>query len=229
MPSQCRYPKPVTSPAPPMSDRFAIYFAPQRGSLLDERAEAWLARADVAPLAVSARRYGFHATIKAPMRLSRTREDFNAALARFAATHRPVALETLAPRLIDGFLALTTEPQPAALTDFAEAVVTEFEPFRRPLDAAERARRLKAPLTARQIELVDRYGYPYVLEEFRFHMTLTDRLPDNLQASMRADARAWFAPALDQPVALDRLVLFHEPTPGADFLRLGDYSLEQAS
>jgi len=212
-----------------MSDRFAIYFAPQRGSLLDERAEAWLARADVAPLAVSTRRYGFHATIKAPMRLSRTREDFNAALARFAGTHRPVALETLAPRLIDGFLALTTEPQPAALTDFAEAVVVAFEPFRVPLDAAERARRLKAPLTARQIELVDRYGYPYVLEEFRFHMTLTDGLPDNLQASTRADARAWFAAALDQPVSLDRLVLFHEPTPGADFVRLGDYPLGEGA
>jgi len=212
-----------------MPDRFAIYFAPERGSLLDQRAEAWLTRADIAPLAVSARRYGFHATIKAPMQLSRTRDALEAALAQFSARHRPVALKTLAPRLIDGFLALTTEPQPAALTNFAEAVVMGFEPFRMPLDAAERARRLKAPLTTRQIELVDRYGYPYVLEEFRFHMTLTDRLPHNLQGPIMTDARAWFAPALNQPVALDRLVLFHEPTPGADFVRLGDYPLERAS
>jgi len=97
-----------------------------------------------------------------------------------------------------------------------------------PLDAAERERRLKAPLTPRQVELVDRYGYPYVLEEFQFHMTLTDRLPGYLRGQMMAYARAWFAAALDQPVALDRLVLFREPTPGANFVRLQDYPLEQA-
>ena len=211
-----------------MSDRFAIYFAPQRGSLLDQLADAWLKRADVAPLAVSARRYGFHATIKAPMQLSQDRKELEQALAQFTARRRPVALDALGPRLIDGFLALTTEPQPAALTNFAEEVVTAFEPFRMPLDAAERERRLKAPLTPRQVELVDRYGYPYVLEEFQFHMTLTDRLPGYLRGQMMAYARAWFAAALDQPVALDRLVLFREPTPGANFVRLQDYPLEQA-
>jgi hypothetical protein len=208
-----------------MSERFAIYFAPERGSLLDERAEAWLVRPEIAPRAVSARRYGFHATLKAPMRLGRSRHELEATLERFAATHAPVPLEHFDVRLLDGFLALTTEPQPKRLTDFAAEVVVAFDPFRAPLDAAERGRRLQAPLAPRQIELLDRYGYPYVLEEFRFHMTLTDRLSLGLEDEMVAEARAWFATALSGPIALDRLVVFCEPTPGADFVRLDDYPL----
>ena len=214
-----------------MTERFAIYYAPEVGSMLDLCAQSWLGQEDLLPRTVSARRYGFHATLKAPMALAPGRDQagLEAALADFAETVGPVELGRLAVTPIEGFLALTATPQPQALTAFAARVVEAFEPFRAPLEPADRARRLKAPLTTRQIELVDRYGYPYVLEEFRFHMTLTDRLPHNLLGPMIADARAWFAPALNQPVALDRLVLFHEPTPGADFVRLGDYPLERAS
>jgi hypothetical protein len=209
----------------PTSERFAIYFAPERGSPLHARADAWLAQPELARCTVSARRYGFHATLKAPMELSRGRPDLEAALTAFAATHSRIILENLEPRLIDGFLALTTEPQEQALTDFAAEVVVAFEPFRAPADTAERERRVRSPLTPRQIELLDLYGYPYVLEEFRFHMTLTDRLPAGVQTEMLSSARSWFAAVLSDPVALDRLVLFHEPAPGADFVRLDDYPL----
>lgn len=208
-----------------MSERFAIYFAPERGSLFDERAAAWLVRPDLRELTISARRYGFHATLKAPMRLAGSRREFENALGAFASGHKQMALAGLAPRLIDGFLALTTEPQPAPLTEFVAEVVTAFEPFRAPLEGAERERRLRAPLTPRQIELVDRFGYPYVLEEFRFHMTLTDRLPSEQQTKLVAEASDWFAPVFDAAPTLDRLVLFHEPATGSDFVRLDDYRM----
>jgi hypothetical protein len=108
-------------------------------------------------------------------------------------------------------------------------VVEAFEPFREPLGESERARRLKAPLTPRQIELVDQYGYPYVLEQFLFHMTLTDRLAEELREPLRARAADWFAEALAAPVVLDRLVVFAEPEPGAAFERLDpDYVLRGA-
>ena len=84
----------------------------------------------------------------------------------------------------------------------------------------------KAPLTARQIELLDGYGYPYVLEQFQFHMTLTDRLPVEQRAPMRQRAARWFADELAQPIVLDRLVLFHEAEPGAAFRRLDDFVLK---
>jgi hypothetical protein len=209
-----------------MSGRFAIYFAPARDSALWQRAQAWLAQPELEGLTVSAKRYGFHATIKAPMLLAGEFDELDAALSEFVLDEAPVLLSGLAPRLIDGFLALTTVPQPTALTDLATEVVQAFEPFRAPLSADERARRLKAPLTPRQVELVDTYGYPYVLEQFLFHMTLTDRLPSERRNEMVARADEWFAEVLAQPILLDRLVVFDEPEPGAPFRRLDpDYVL----
>jgi Protein of unknown function (DUF1045) len=213
-----------------MTERFAIYFAPARSTMLDERAETWLAQPDLHGLTVSARRYGFHATIKAPMALAdgMDRGGLEMALAKFSARQAPVNMGRLGAHLIDGFLALTPVRQPQELTDFAASVVVAFEPFRAPLEAAERDRRLKAKLTPRQVELVDEYGYPYVLEEFQLHMTLTDRLAVEQRAQLQAKAAAWFADELVAPIVLDRLVLFHEAEPGAAFRRLDDFVLEGA-
>jgi hypothetical protein len=212
---------------PSMTQRFAIYFAPARESALWRAAESWFMQPDLPPISVSARRYGFHATIKAPMALADglDRTGLEMALAEFASRRTPVTVGRLAPTPIGGFLALTATPQPQALTDFAAEVVTAFEPFRAPMTAEDRSRRLGAPLTARQVELTDRYGYPYVLEEFLFHMTLTDRLEAGTLGAMRARAAAWFAEALGAPIVLDRLVLFHEAEPGAAFRRLDDHVL----
>ena len=212
-----------------MTERFAIYYAPAEDSPLWLKAQAWLAQPDLEELAVSARRYGFHATIKAPMALAEgvDREQLAKALRQFAAAHAGVELSNFGPRLIDGFLAFTTDPQPAALTDFAALVVNYFEPQRAPLTAEDIRRRLKAPLTPRQIELVERYGYPYVLEQFQFHMTLTDRLPAERRDEMQRRAAEWFADVLAGPIMLDRLVVFHEAAPGEPFVRLdGDYMLK---
>ncbi|MBI4920834.1 MAG: DUF1045 domain-containing protein [Devosia nanyangense] len=212
-----------------MTERFAIYFAPQRDSALATRAEAWLAQPQLQALTGSARKYGFHATLKAPMALKAGTDQHQlaAALAAFARNHAPVAMGRLEAGLIDGFLALTPVAQPQELIDFAAEVTTAFDDFRAPPGAEERARRLMAPLTDRQIELLDRYGYPYVFEQFQLHMTLTDRLPPERRDELVSAARDWFAAELALPIRLDRLVLFHEPEPGAAFCRLDDYVLER--
>jgi 2'-5' RNA ligase len=211
-----------------MTQRYAIYFAPPAASRLAFAAEAWLAQPDIATDTVSARRYGFHATLKAPMRLAAEtdRPGLETALRRFARETGPVELGPLAVRSIDGFLALVPVVQSAALTQFAAEIVTAFEPFRAPMTKHEKARRLEAKLTPRQEVLVEQYGYPYTHEEFRFHMTLTDRLDAATHATLLARAENWFAPVLADPVLLDRLVLFSEPAPGAAFERLaGDHLL----
>ena len=212
-----------------MTERFAIYYAPACDSALWERAQAWLRQDALQPQTVSARRYGFHATIKAPMALrdGQDRAGLEMALAAFARQQAPVSMGPVGAHVIGGgFLALTPVKQPQRITDFAATVTTVFEPFRAPLEAGERQRRLRSPLTARQIELVDEYGYPYVLEEFELHMTLTDRLPEVERPALLAAARHWFGPALAAPVRLDRLAIFGEAAPGADFVRLRDFVLE---
>jgi hypothetical protein len=210
-----------------MTERFAIYFAPARDSALWQAAEGWFAQPDLPAISVSARRYGFHATLKAPMALAdgMDRAALEMALTEFSSARAPVSLGRLEPAPIEGFLALIAAPQPQALTDFAASAVMAFERFRMPMSAEDRARRLKAKLTARQIELMDNYGYPYVLEQFLFHMTLTDRLEPDRLASMQTRARDWFGAALAEPIVLDRLVLFHEAEPSGAFRRLDDHVL----
>ena len=116
------------------------------------------------------------------------------------------------------------ERQGDELTAFAAACVARFERFRAPLGAAERERRIRnGGLTARQAALLDRYGYPWVMDEFIFHMTLTDRLDEADVAPVRAAAASFFAPVLERPIMLDRLSLFHEADSGAPFRRLEDF------
>ena len=78
---------------------------------------------------------------------------------------------------LDGFFALVPGAEAADLYALADDVVTGFDGFRAPATEAEIARRNPAALTSRQRELLDAWGYPYVLDEFRFHLTLTDRIP----------------------------------------------------
>ena len=227
-----------------MSERFAIYFAPAAANPLWRRATEWLGRdpasnaafdTDIAglprqrltDLTVSARRYGFHATLKAPLALAEgtSRDALEAALDTFGRGRVPVPVGRLRLTLLDGFLALVPERQGEALTDFAGQVVVHFDHFRRPMTGAERQKRVAGGLSAYQIDLLDRHGYPYVMDQFLFHMTLTDRLAEADREAVLAAATQWFAPLLGEDVLLDRLALFHEPRPGAPFTREADFPL----
>lgn len=226
-----------------MAERYAIYYAPSATSALWERASAWLGRDAQTgenvegPVAGLERerllnftgapsRYGFHATLRAPFRLKPGIEEAQlvAECAALAARLEPLPLNGIRVGIIEGFLALLCEPDPA-LTALAQAVVEASEPLRAPPGDKEIARRLKAPLSERQIELLHAYGYPYVAEQFVFHMTLSERLAPEATAEILRAAETWFAPVLDDAAVLDRLVLYVEPDPERDFRRLDDFVL----
>lgn len=207
--------------------RYALYFSPPRGPLA-ETAAHWLGRdaksgvfmdqphADMAALTASARRYGFHATLKPPFRLreNRTVEELLATVDVVAAGMRPVLLDGLEPALIDGFLALLPVGNTDSLNRFASCIVTAFESFRAPLDEIEYARRQPDRLSTRQRELLDAYGYPYVMDEFRFHMTLSDRLDQTQAAFLLPLAKHLFTPALARPFKVDSIAVFGEADDG---------------
>ncbi|WP_029040451.1 DUF1045 domain-containing protein [Cucumibacter marinus] len=228
----------------PGTARFAIYFAPDPDSALWRAASGWLGRDaaggeagtivphgfdvdEFAAATASARRYGFHATLVAPMRLASgmAPRDLSAAAEEFAARHKPFTMGQAEIRNLAGFLAVMPVAQSDALTRFAGACVTHFRQFRAPMSAAEREKRLKGGLTARQTELLDEFGYPYVMEEFRFHMTLTDRLPETERTRYLEAATDRFADVLAHPLAIDRIAIFKEPEPGAPFRRIADFPL----
>ena len=168
--------------------------------------------------------YGFHATLKAPFALADGggEGELSAALDRFAAGRRPVRLGPMAvtaiaePGAEHGFAALVPMSHPADLRALERDVVTGFDPFRRPLDEDDRRRRRPERLSERQRGHLETFGYPHVLDDFRFHMTLsgaTDRAAD--AADRLADAMAARIGTVD--LTLDSLCLFRQTGPGAPF------------
>ncbi len=228
--------------------RFAIYFTPSRDHPLTRAAAAWLGRDAFGgmvtePVAVdgltakevsfhtaSARRYGFHATIKAPFGLAEgeTAEALNAALADFARQTAPVTIDRLVLARLDGFFALVPQRSSPALQALAGDVVASFDGFRAPLSQSDIARRNPEALTAAEVANLMQWGYPYVFETFQFHMTLTGRVSEEEEARVRAVLEHRFAPFIDAPLAVDGLALFEEPEPGAPFVVRSYHALEGA-
>jgi putative phosphonate metabolism protein len=231
-----------------MSARYAIYFAPDRHSPWWVFGAHWLGRnehdntplpqprlevlspAELAAITAEPRRYGFHATLKAPFRLlsDHAEADLVARLGRLAQTLTPVTLGTLRAESLGDFVALVPDADPAGLQTLAAACVTGLDDLRAPLDEPELARRRKAGLDPRENELLARYGYPFVLERFRLHLTLTGPIgPDMAQQVLRAVDSDVARLNDEAPLILDRLCLFVERSPGAAFQRIIDVRLSQ--
>jgi hypothetical protein len=210
--------------------RAAIYATPAPESVLNRLAADWLGRdaftgratraADPvrAPLVAEPARYGFHATLRAPFRPKEEielRQLADRLGALCAGRDAPVIGRLVLGRLGDFFALVPAEAEPA-LQDLEGEVLEAFEPFRASLTPEEIARRRPERLSPRQRELLDRWGYPFVREEFRFHMTLTGPVPDPADETRR-DLETLFAPLLGRPLPIDGLGLFVEAAPGAPF------------
>jgi putative phosphonate metabolism protein len=181
--------------------------------------QATSAFADWHQLTADPRKYGFHATLKAPFLLKdgATEADLIESFDRFVATPRTIPVITPVVRAISGFIAVVPETPTPALSQLADDCVTEFEPLRAPLSDHDRQRRLKSPLTPRQIEHLDRWGYPYVFEEFRFHMTLTGSLPGEKRAAVLPFLQTEFAQLDLASHAIGEIAIFRQASSEARF------------
>lgn len=225
-----------------MPTRYAIYFMPPAGSALWAFGSSIIgydaATGDEPPppahLAIpletlraatlAPRRYGFHATLKAPFTLvhGATVEHLDTAARNFAAAREPREGPVLEVGEMDAFLALVPAVASPVLNDLAADCVRAFEPFRAPLSPDDRARRLEADLTPRERTHLDRWGYPYVFDDFKFHMSLTGALPDPLRADVRTALAALYAP-LRRPLAIDAIAMFVQPDRTTRFRVLARY------
>lgn len=224
-----------------MSRRHAVYFAPAHGSPWWRFGAGWLGRDErddldlpqPAPpgfdasrlhaLTAEPRRYGFHATLKAPFRLREGADEavLRTRLAALASRLRPLPLGRLVPVWMDSFVALVPAQRDAALEALAARCVTDLDDLRAPLRAAELARRRPEALDERGRRLLADYGYPHVLERFRFHMTLTGPVDIHLAGRLVPHLAPRIADLnLAHPPVLDRLCLFHQAAPDRPFVRV---------
>ena len=221
--------------------RYAVYFAPDVDGPWWDHAGHWLGRcaasqqylpqpviAAVSPARLTAftahpRRYGFHATMRAPFVLSE-RYHFNDLVDRVNAlcqTIEPFVLPRLRVNRLDQFIALTPERDLQQVKELEALCVTSLQELVDPLSSAELARRRQVTLSPEEDALLVRWGYPYVLERFRFHFSLTGSLEQATEAEIGALMNAAHLQFDPLPLcAFKALAIFAEPTQGADFVLL---------
>ncbi len=218
--------------------RYAIYAAPEEDSGLARFGNAWLCRdaagneaagppalAGTAParlreITALPRHYGFHATLKPPFPLAAGRrpDELLRAVEDFARARRPVAVAGLRLAEIGRFLALVPAGGCGELNRLAASCVKIFDPFRAPATAEEIKRRKERGLTPGQENLLCRWGYPYVLEEFRFHFTLTGPLADNGEKARLARGLAAVTEKFRSlPFRIKSICVFFQPSPARPF------------
>ncbi|HEY2248690.1 MAG TPA: DUF1045 domain-containing protein [Bradyrhizobium sp.] len=223
--------------------RYAIYYAAPRGSALDHFGAEHLgydARtgddlsfpdglpADWRELTSDPRKYGFHATLKAPFALAPGGNEaaLAAACADFARTLRAIPVIAPVVNAISGFIAVVPAESSDGLTQLAADCVRAFDPFRAALTPEGRARRNPDALTQRQRDHLDRWGYPYVMEEFRFHMTLTGRLEGTRRRPVLDLLTERFHKTGVNSFAIDSIALFKQTEAQSRFRIMGEWRLQ---
>ncbi len=209
--------------------RYALYYVPPSQADWARFATSWLgwdmtsgtpapALPDPPPDSVTAspRRYGLHATIKPPFALApgTTFTALASACAALCAAARPITLPNLTLHRMGDFLALCPPEPDTALTRLAASAVIDLDRFRAPASQAELARRASPRHSARQTENLRLWGYPNVLDDFRFHITLTGRLPSALRATTLSSLDRRLSPLLPTPFDIPDLALASEDHTG---------------
>ena len=211
--------------------RVAIYWAPELDDPLHKAGSTWLGRdaetaapvaqpsiPGLADITADPRRYGLHATLKPPFHMATSYPRFIADAARWASSTSAFILPPLAVHDLKGFLALRETAPCLPLQALADAAVAVLDHHRAAPSEAELARRRGARLTPAQDALLARWGYPYVMAEWQFHVTLTQRLTPDDTIRVRPRAEAYFAGLLEQPRKVGAVCVFTQATPGQPFL-----------
>lgn len=229
--------------------RYAIYFVPpaeteffrfgsavlgydcytgggiKRPAILDAEPEFW------DRLTAEPRRYGFHATLKAPFDLAPSCREAQlvSALHSFAGLGHAIAALTPAVQMLSGFAAIVPAATSPAIDELATKCTTIFDAFRAPMAAQERARRVASGLNQSQIANLDRWGYPYLFADFRFHMTLTsqvgvdqrDHVLATLQKALRRTCK-------QRALAIERISLVRQNDENTQFRVIEQATLRAA-
>lgn len=215
--------------------RYAIYFTPPASSPLWHQGSLWLGRdahsghslpqprlcgidpERLANLTRRPRHYGFHATMTPPFRLMKgtTAGQLRDALDDFTSRHRPLTLPLLELAQISDFFCLRPVRHCQPLQLLAAYCIREFDRFRAILTPSEMARRRAAVLNGQEKRNLELWGYPYVFEQYRFHLTLTARMAAGKECeSVHRVLAETFNPLLKEPLVIDALSLFVEPAAG---------------
>jgi putative phosphonate metabolism protein len=225
--------------------RYAIYYVPEQFSELNKFGSRWLGRDMISgrelppegfgkltaelvrSITDKPRHYGLHATLKAPFVLKEdmTVDDLDLAVRKLASSRKGLVMPRLMLRRLGKFLALRPEHPSPELNSLADACVTELDRFRRRMPHLEMTKRVAAGLSAHQEDMLARWGYPYVLDEFHFHLTLTDPLEPELFAIVQEELQKEVDPLPLGDIHVDSICLCRQEDRQSPFALLERYPL----
>lgn len=167
-------------------------------------------------LVTTPQKYGFHGTLKAPFRLhdDQTIDGLKGAMKAFSDQRKPFVIGQMKVATLGRFVAIIQENASDNFAEFASEIVRSFEDYRAPLTDADIAKRRKAKLTPRQDELMLKWGYPYIFDQFKFHLTLTGKLSEQNAQIVCDRLTDHLKPILDTPVEAVDLCLYGEREDG---------------
>jgi hypothetical protein len=214
--------------------RYAVYFCPAAGSGLEAFGRKWLSTEDVPRVAserlktltAKMRRYGWHATLCAPFSLTKhaNYDDLRQRVVDIAKRFSPFEMPLHLDRL-GGFLALRPTGDETTIHALGDACIRELNVLRAPLTDDAWQRRASY-LDDVELALYRQFGYPYVLERYRFHMTLSAPASDVEEEALRE----WLSPRLANLSAhIDALTICGEKEPGTNFEAIARIALGQGN
>ncbi|WP_162653474.1 DUF1045 domain-containing protein [Lentilitoribacter sp. Alg239-R112] len=214
-------------------NRLAIFYAPASKSPLAQFGSKWLGwdvekasnakhpdiqslPAPIPDIVATPQKYGFHGTLKAPFKLNPTKscDELRTALQTFCKNTPKFTIGKMKVAQLGNFVAIIQKNQSMELRNLAATIVEHFEEFRAPLGESDIVKRRRANLTQRQDELMLRWGYPYVFEEFKFHLTLTGRLDENDAETTKNILSEHLSDILSKPLKADDICLYGERNDG---------------
>jgi hypothetical protein len=233
-----------------MSERYAIYFTLAQNNPLYQLVAQWFGydiyQGDKPAIKVDhhtllepllpyrdynaqAAIYGFHATLKPPFRLKPgiSHKQLIKILKHFSKLHRPFSCSPLQLEQIGDFLALVPQQPCSQLDHLAKDCVQTFDVFRDELAVEEIQKRNPMALSEEQRLMLQLWGYPYVLDEFRFHMTLTDKLTQQQIDKCKPLLKSYLQPYTSRVLTVDQISLCYQATELSPFVVLETYSLKQ--
>ena len=134
-------------------------------------------------------KYGFHATLKAPFRLKRNvkTKNFYDVISHIAAQHSRFKIKGLKIVYSKKFTFITSRKPNKLLINLENDLVKHLDTFRAELNKTEIKKRIPDSLTFKQNKYLKEWGYPFVFDQFKFHMTLMNQNNNKLSNKQKLE------------------------------------------
>ncbi len=186
--------------------RYAIYYAPPKESNLEEFGRYWFGwdplnaklinnkqrinylngfgiknLKNIDKNVLIAKKYGFHGTLIPPFRLNKNYST-NLLFKKtedIAKKFKKFKFYKFKLKKINNFYAFVQNKKNNNINKLSNRLVRELFKFRSPLTKKEIDRRNPSKLSKLQLNILYKWGYPYLMSEFSFHMTLASEVTGN--------------------------------------------------